>query len=82
MKNIDGFNNETDLEFTDISNEIERHYIFPNGTELLINNPLWLNVSKSGGHRIKAKYNCYYVKPSESWYIRWTVEEGKPDFVN
>ena len=78
----EGFINESGLEFTDISSESEREYIFPNGTTLYIGKPLYLNVSKSGGHRLYTEDGwCYYVQPKEGWGIRWKVREGKPNFV-
>jgi len=78
----EGFINETDLKFDDISSEKEREYIFPNGNKLLIGNPLYLNVSKSGGHRLYTEDGwCYYVQPKEGWAIRWKVKAGKPSFV-
>ena len=78
----EGFLNESGLKFHDISSETEREYIFPNGTILFIGNPLYLNVNKeSGGHRLYTEDGwCYYVKPSESWAIRWKVREGTPHF--
>lgn len=81
MKN-EGFINETNLVFNDISSEKEREYIFPNGTKLHIGKPLYLNVSKSGGHRLYTEDEwCYYVQPREGWAVRWKVKEGQPSFV-
>jgi len=78
----EGFINESNLNFNDISSENEREYNFPNGNKLLIMNPLYLNVSKSGGHRLYCeKGYCYYVQPKEGWWIKWKVREGKPSFV-
>jgi hypothetical protein len=78
----EGFINESKYEFSDISSEETRSYCFPNGNVLLIEKPLYLHVSDSGGHRLycEAGY-CYYVQPREGWYIRWRVREGKPHFV-
>lgn len=78
----EGFLNESGLEFNDISSESKREYIFPNGGKLFIGSPLYLNVSKSGGHRVYAADGwCYYIQPKEGWSIRWKVKEGKPSFV-
>jgi hypothetical protein len=46
------FNNGSDLEFTDIASEAWREYRFADGSTVRIDNPLKLNVSDSGGHRI------------------------------
>lgn len=91
----EGFINESALDFTDISSERERVYTFPNGETLRIENPLYLNVSASGGHRLYAEDSvlsilgcrfrtqgvCYYVQPKEGWYITWKVRLGRPSFV-
>lgn len=76
--------NETDLVFTDISSEESRTYVFPSvgGTiEINITDPIWLNVSASGGHRIlDADGISYYVKPG--WILlEWRAKSGKPNFV-
>jgi hypothetical protein len=76
------FNNQSGLEFTDISSKDSRDYHFPNGKTLFISEPLYLNVSKTGGHRIfDAAGYCYYIQPREGWYIRWKPREGYPHFV-
>lgn len=78
----EGFINESGLGFTDISSEAEREYQFPNGQRLFIGKPLYLNVSKSGGHRLYTEDGfCYYVQPKEGWSIKWKVRQGKPSFV-
>lgn len=78
----EGFINETDLIFTDISSEKEREYGFPNGNVLYIGKPLFINVSESGGHRLYTEDKwCYYIQPQEGWYIRWKVKKGQPNFV-
>ena len=77
-----GFLNETELEFNDISSETEREYCFPNGMRLFIDKPLYLNVSKSGGHRIyTAEGWSFYVQPNQGWWIKWKVKGGNPNFV-
>lgn len=76
------FKNESGLEFTDISSESYREYMFPNGTILAIESPLYLNVSKSGGHRLfTGEGLCYYIHPSQGWYIMWQVKDGAAHFV-
>lgn len=78
----EAFINESELTFTDISSEKNRRYVFPNGKKLRIKNPMYINVSKSGGHRLYADNKwCYYVQPKEGWHIRWEVRKGKPSFV-
>lgn len=67
----------------DISDEVEREYIYPDHS-LKINSPSLLMVSPSslGGHahRIQtADGNAYYI--ASGWAaIRWTVKDGKDLF--
>jgi hypothetical protein len=76
------FINESGLEFTDISSESFREYHFSNGRLLKIFKPLFLHVSKSGGHRVFDDDGIsYYIQPSEGWFITWQVDPGKPNFV-
>lgn len=78
----EGFINESGLEFTDITSEVGREYIRFETSLKLDGDPLYLNVSDSGGHRLyTTKGWCYYVQPREGWAIRWKVKKGTPSFV-
>jgi hypothetical protein len=70
-------------EWTDISSELYRTYIFSDSVRLTIDTPLRLLVSESGGHRVfsaESGGKCYYISPN--WIaIEWKVAEGKPHFV-
>jgi len=62
-------------------NEGYREYNFSDGTCLNIDNVLFVSVSESGGHRLFSVDDnnlgtCYYVKPAEGWYIKWTAADG------
>ena len=82
MKKSRTFLNASDLVFTDISSESKREYVFPNGNILKIKKPKFLNVSPSGGHRLYSEDGwSYYIKPEDSWWIRWKVCQGMPNFV-
>lgn len=75
------FKNESGLEFTDISSESFRVYEFSNGKEVRIDEPLRLNVSSSGGHRLfDASGTSHYV-PKGWIHLRWKVKPGCPNFV-
>ena len=81
-KKVPEFINGSSLKFNDISAETFREYQFPNGNKLLIKNPLFLNVSASGGHRLfDAQGTAWYVQPKEGWSIHWKVGEGKANFL-
>jgi len=58
-----------------------RQYFFTLAGIIHIDNPLGLNVSDSGGHRvIDSEGRCYYIKPE--WdQICWMARDGKPHFV-
>ena len=76
------FRNESGLKFTDISSEKQRVYFKGNEVVLVVDSPVALYVSNSGGHRIVGgDGRCRYLKP-EAWdIISWTVKEGQPHFV-
>ena len=75
------FRNETNLKFTDISSEEWREYVYDVNKTILIEKPLQLHVSKSGGHRIFAEDGySRYIQPG--WLqIIWKAKEGAPHFV-
>lgn len=76
------FINNSGLIFKDISSEKFREYTYPNGCKLIIQEPLLINVSKSGGHRIFDDNGyCWYVQPAEGWSIKWKPFDGEPHFV-
>lgn len=74
--------NASDNVFTNIVSEEFRVYVFPNGGgNVKIENPMWLSVSKSGGHRIlDGDGFCHYIPPS--WiHLWWKVKDNEPHFV-
>lgn len=66
--------------WTDISNETYRIYCFANGV-YQIDDPLWLYVSNSGGHRIFDKEGMsHYILPT--WLgLQWATKPDKQKFV-
>lgn len=75
------FNNASGLEFFDISTETQRVYVFNNGFEYRITQPLKLNVSKAGGHRVfDASGRSHYI-PKGWAALYWNSREGRPHFV-
>jgi len=63
-----------DLEWKDISEESYREYTFLNGVSYKIVNPIALNVSDSGGHRIYDDKGVSYYIPYIWIALKW---EGK-----
>lgn len=67
------------LEFKDISDEQYREYTFPDGTVIKIEG-LELNVSASGGHRIKGADGFSYYVPTGWVQLRWLPKAGSAPF--
>jgi len=73
-------NGNPELTFKNISDEQYRVYEFTDGVTK-IEEPLLLNVSKSGGHRIfDASGRSNYI-PAGWKKLYWVVKEGKPHFA-
>lgn len=73
--------NESGLVFSDISSEKYRTYEFNNGAKVTITEPTYLNVSKSGGHRVLDKSGVSHYIPTGWIHLYWEVFDGKPNFV-
>ena len=81
LPSADGFRNESDNEFVDISSEASRTYNFGQKGFVKVNKPLKLSVSASGGHRIfTADGNSHYI-PSGWIQLSWIAKDGEPHFV-
>ncbi len=75
------FINGSQLEFSDISSEKWREYRFAGGDVIRIEQPLKLNVSESGGHRIfDASRRSHYI-PWGWIHLSWETKDGAPNFV-
>lgn len=75
------FRNQSNLVFTDISSEAYRSYEFSNGKVIRIDEPLKLNVSPSGGHRLfDASGTSHYIPKGWVW-LKWKAKKGFPNFV-
>lgn len=75
------FINESGLDFTDISSEEFREYLFESGVSVHIEEPLFLNVSDSGGHRVFDADGVSHYMPTGWIHLSWKAKEGKPHFV-
>lgn len=69
-----------DLTFASIMDEEFRTYIFEN-KEVTIKNPMYLNVSKSGGHRVYDVYGYSHYIPSGWVQLTWKARKGKLPFA-
>ena len=69
------------IQWTDVSSEQYRIYEFKDKQLVRIDNPLALNVSKGGGHRlVDAQGKSHYV-PKGWIHLEWKVFDGQPHFV-
>lgn len=75
------FLNESELEFSDISSEAWREYQFESGVMVRIENPMRLNVSESGGHRIFDGQGLSHYIPKGWIHLVWEARPGQPNFV-
>lgn len=74
------FVDEANLSWNDISSESYRVYQFAD-TEIRINNPLKLNVSRSGGHRLFDTSGVSHYVPNGWRHLYWEAKPGHPNFV-
>lgn len=73
--------NATDTQFVDISSEKSRTYRFPNNELVHIPFPQYLNVSRTGGHRILNSHGVSFYIPKGWIMLSWEVKDGEPHFV-
>jgi hypothetical protein len=73
------FKNESGLNFSDISSENWREYVFEHKT-IRIDLPSQLHVSKNG-HRIFDEHGTSHYIPNGWVHLQWQARDGKPNFV-
>jgi hypothetical protein len=73
------FRNNSGLEFKDISSEQSRTYHFADRSFTIVE-PMKLNVSASGGHRLFDSAGTSHYIPAGWLHLEWTAKEGKPHF--
>lgn len=73
--------NESGKNFTDISTEGWREYVFPGGEIIRVDKPQWLSVAPSGGHRLLDINEVSHYIPKGWIHLRWQVWNGAPHFV-
>lgn len=77
---LQAFKNESENQFTRIDSEQFRCYEFA-GKTVRIENPLYLSVSASGGHRLfDAQRNSHYI-PAGWVHLYWQARADQPHFV-
>ena len=78
---LDAGQNKIEVEFHDISQELYRTYAFPGGETVTIEEPTFIYVSKSGGHRIIDKKGISHYIPCGWKHLQFKVKDGEPYFV-
>jgi len=75
------FINLSKFRFINISSELFREYLYPNGAKIRINDPLRLSVSENNAHRaFDSNGLSYYIPPG--WIgIIWKARPGAPNFI-
>jgi hypothetical protein len=74
------FKNESKNEFTDISSEDYRVYVFSD-MEIRIEGPQMLSVASSGGHRVFDAQGVSHYVPKGWRHLKWKARDGHPHFV-
>lgn len=69
------------LSFSDLSDEQYRVYVWPSGWKVTLRNPMKLNVSASGGHRVYTSDGISHYIPSGWNHLYWKVKENCPHFA-
>ena len=65
-----------DLEWKNIDHEEYRVYVFPDDKKVAIKNPIKLNVSKSGGHRILDVNDVSHYIPYKWIHLYWETKDN------
>jgi len=73
--------NNPKLTFSSLEDEQYRVYSFADGSEVRIEKPQALNVSKSGGHRVLDGEGVSHYIPAGWNHLYWKVFEGQPNFA-
>jgi hypothetical protein len=74
------FRNDSGYEFVDVSNMQVLEYHFTNRI-LRIDEPWYLYISESGGHRVFSKRGrCLYIPTGWLW-SEWKAHDDKPHFT-
>lgn len=72
--------NNPALKFESLEDEQFRVYEFDSGT-VMIEKPVALNVSASGGHRVLDAEGVSHYIPAGFHHLYWKVKEGQPNFA-
>lgn len=71
---------DRNLKWVDISTEKWRKYVWADGSEVIIDGPMKLNVSKNG-HRVEDSIRHGHYVPYGWKHLEWEAKEGALVFV-
>ena len=75
------FVNASRFRFIDITSELFREYIYPNGAKIRIENPIKLSVAQNNAHRLFDMNGLSYYIPPGWISIVWKARPGAPNFI-
>ena len=75
------FFNATNLKFIDISHEVLRQYLYPNGANITINFPLKLSIDMKNNHRVFDSTGLSYFIPPNWIAVVTKPKPGAPNFI-
>lgn len=75
------FINASRFRFIDITSELFREYIYPNGSKIRIEFPMKLNVAQNNSHRLFDMNGFSYYIPTGWISIIWKSRPGAPNFI-
>jgi len=75
------FINVSRNKFIDISFQLFREYVYPNGARLRIDFPLRLSVAQNNTHRVFDVSGLSYYIPPGWMFIDWKSKPGTPNFI-
>ena len=75
------FRNTSPISFKSLSDEHYRVYEYPDGSNVRIIDPMYLNVSASGGHRVYTADGISHYIPSGWNHLWWEVREHCSHFA-
>ena len=75
------FINVSRFKFIDISFEMFREYVYPNGAKIRIDNPLRLSIANNNAHRLFDLNGLSYYIPQGWISIVWKARPGAPNFI-
>jgi len=78
---IPQFVNASRFRFVDITSELFREYVYPNGAKIRIDYPMRLSVAQNNAHRLFDMNGLSYYIPPGWISVVWKARPGAPNFI-